>query len=185
MNFKLVRVAGLMVALAFLSACSMFTPEAPDRLMLGLSPTNELGYEIDASGIVTIETRELVLSTKAGMPQTNVTGYRIEYFDQFDFLVGSTTLEPQSLSITVPAGIVCDEPNPVVGCTSFSAGARPGPGMAVDVPGLGDQLLNADIAIANAAAGSPTGWYAVLTLYYNNGRGSFAEDYTLYIVAPN
>lgn len=185
MNFKLVRVAGLMVALAFLSACSMFKPEAPDRLMLGLSPTNELGYEIDAGGIVTIETRELVLSTKAGMPVTNVTGYRIEYFDQFDFFQGASSLEPQSLNITVPAGIVCPEADPKMGCSTMSPGARSGPGAAVEVPGLGNQLLSGDIALAHAAVGSPAGWYAVLTLYYENGRGQFAEDYVLYIVAPN
>lgn len=185
MNFKLVRVAGLMVALAFLSACASFTPNAPDRLMLGLTPTNELGYEISTSGEITITSRELVLSTKAGMPETNVTGYRIEYFDQFDVLIGATSLEPQSLNVTVPAGIVCPEPDPVLGCSTMSPGAKPGVGTLVGVPGLGDQLLNADIAIAHAAAGSPTGWYAVLTLYYDNARGQFAEDYSLYIVSPN
>lgn len=74
MNLKLVRMAGLVVALSLLSACSMFTPSEPDRLMFGLTPTNELGYEVDTSGIITITNRNMLLSTKAGMPMTSVTG---------------------------------------------------------------------------------------------------------------
>lgn len=185
MKSKLARLASLLIALAVLSACSTFTPAQPDRLMVGLSPTNELGYEIDASGVITIKSREFVVSTKAGMPVTNVTGYSIAYFDELDVAIGGSSLDPQTLNITVPAGLVCDNPQPGFGCNASSENVRPGPGPVVDVPGLGSQLLNADVARAHALVNSPSGWYAVMTLYYDNARGSFQQEYIFYIVAPN
>lgn len=185
MNRKFVRLAALLAALAFLSACSMLAPSSPDRLALGLTPTNELGYEVDSSGEITITNRNMLLSTKAGMPVTNVTGYRVDYFDAADRLIGASSANHQSLNVTVPAGFSCDEPAPVIGCTLLSAGATPAPGMAVEVEGISSQFLSGDIAQAHALAGTPVGWYAVVTLYYDNARGSFEEEYTLYIVVPN
>lgn len=185
MNLKLVRAAALVTALAFLSACSMFTPTDPDRLMMGLTPTNELGYEVDGSGKITVTSRNLLLSTRAGMPLTNVTGYRIEYYNSSDVLVGESGTDPQTLNVTVPAGFICDEPAPVVGCSSLSAGARPAPGTAIEIEGVSSQFLNIDIVEAHLLAGSPSGWYAVVTLFYDNARGEFAQEYVLYIVAPN
>lgn len=185
MNLKLVRMAGLVTALAFLSACSMFTLNDPDRLMFGLTPTNELGYEVDSSGIISITSRNMLLSTKAGMPVTNVTGYRVDYYNSADVLVGESSADQQTLNVTVPAGFTCDEPTPVVGCTAVSAGARPAPGTPTEVEGVSSQLLNVDIAQAHILAGMPSGWYAVITLYYDNARGQFAQEYVAYIVAPN
>jgi len=185
MKSNFARVASLVIAAIVLSACSTIFPNQPDRLMLGLSPTNELGYEVDSSGIIKVKSRDLVLSTKAGMPMTNVTGYRIDYYDELNVLVGAGGDDPQALNITVPAGLVCDNPVPGVGCTNFSENARPGNGLAVEVPGLGSALLNADIAYAHVAAGFPSGWYAVLTLYYENARGTFQQEYVLYIAVPN
>ncbi len=185
MNFKLVRMAGLVAALSFLSACSMFTPNAPDRLMFGLTPNNELGYEVDSGGIITITNRNMLLSTRAGMPVTYVTGYRVDYYDSSDALVGESSVDQQTLNVTVPAGFTCDEPAPIVGCTAISAGARPAPGTPTEVEGVSSQLLNGDIAQAHVLAGMPSGWYAVITLYYDNARGQFAQEYVAYIVAPN
>lgn len=94
-------------------------------------------------------------------------------------------MDQQTLNVTVPAGFTCDEPAPVVGCTTFSAGARPAPGTPAEVQGVSSQFLNVDIAQAHILAGMPSGWYAVITLYYDNARGQFAQEYIAYIVAPN
>ena len=185
MKSNFARVASLVIAATVLSACSTIFPNQPDRLMLGLSPTNELGYEIDAMGIITVKSRDLILSTKAGTPTTNVTGYRVDYYDELNVLVGAGGDDPQSLNVTVPAGLVCDNPVPGVGCTNLSQNARPGNGMAIEVPGRTTQLLNVDVAQAHVAAGFPSGWYAVVTLYYENARGTFQQEYVFYIAVPN
>ncbi len=185
MKSPALRVASLVIALAMLSACSTIFPNQPDRLMVGLSPVNELGYEINSSGEITITPRQLTLSAKPGTPLTNVTGYRIDYYDELNFLVGSSGDDPQSLNVSVPAGLVCDNPVEGVGCTNMSENARPGPGLAVDAPGLSSQLLNVSVAQAHVAAGFPAGWYAALTLYYENARGRFEQEYVFYLVVPN
>lgn len=127
MNRNLLRTALLVTMAASLSACSMFVAPAPNRLNLGLTPNNELGYEVDENGVITITNRNMILSTRAGAPVTTVTGYHIDYIDHLGNVIAATADDPRSLNITVPAGFVCDEPDPVVGCTMLSAGARPGP----------------------------------------------------------
>lgn len=175
--------AGVMLTLA-LSACSMFTPPDANRLLFGMTPTNELGYEVTPQGI-TVEARTLQLSARAGMPVTNVSGYRIEYRDNFGVLVGETSDVPQSLNITVPAGWQCDEPHPTMGCNAMSPGARPAQGVPATVAAVQNQFLNGDIIDAHILAGSPSGWYAEITFYYDNVYGEFEETYTVNIVVPN
>ncbi len=176
--------AGLLLVLA-LSACSKFIPPDENRLLFGMLPTNELGYQVDNSGTITVETRTLQLSARAGMPVTNVTGYRIEYRNQNGVLLAETSNVPQSLNITVPAGWQCTTPDPTLGCNSMSEGAKPAPGVPATVAGIQDQFLNGDIVTMHILAGQPTGWYADVTLFYDNANGEFEQTYRLNIVVPN
>jgi len=175
--------ATVMVAIG-LSACSMFVPPET-RLMFGMLPTNELGYEVDSSGGITVEARQFQFTNPAGMPVTQITGYRVEYRDQLGTLVGRSSLEPQALNITVPAGFQCDEPDAVLGCNPMSPGARPAPGPTATGPALANQLLNADIVEAHISSGYRSGWYADITFYGYNAYGEFEETYRVNIVAPN
>lgn len=185
MKRYLARTLPVLALAVALSACSMFAAPNANRLLFGLTPVNELGYEVSTSGEITIATRTLVLSTRAGGPVTTVTGYHIEYYNASGSLVGATYDDPRSLNVTLPAGFLCDEPDPVVGCNSLSEGARPGPGIPVELPAGTVQLLNVDIAQQHIAAGYPTGWYAAVTLFYDNAFGAFSQTYNVAIVAPN
>jgi len=184
MNLNLKRAAAALTLLIGLSACSMFVPPDANRLLFGLEPVNELGYEVTPQGI-TVETRTLKLSTRAGMPATNVTGYRVEYRDNSGVLRGQTSTVPQSLNITVPAGWQCTTPDPFLGCNALSEGARPAPGVAATVAAIQNQFLNADIIEAHMAEDQASGWFADITLYYNNVNGEFEETYRVNIVVPN
>lgn len=175
--------AALVVALS-LSACSMFFPPET-RLMFGMLPTNEFGYEVNSSGEITVETRQFQFTNPAGMPVAHVTGYRAEFRDHLGTLLGRTSLEPQPLNVTVPAGFQCSDPDPTLGCNAMSEGARPGPGIPAVGPTIGSQLLNADIIEAHILAGMPTGWYADITFFGHNAYGEFEETYRVNITAPN
>jgi len=178
MNRQVKRIAGYLLLGVALSACSFVTPPDANRLLLGLEPVNELGYEVTPQGI-TVEARTLRLSTKPGMPTTTVTGYRVEYYDENGALVDQTSEEPQSLNVTVPAGWQCPEPDPALGCNAMSPGARPAPGIPATVAAVQNQFLNAVIIEQHIAAGMPTGWYADVTLFYYNAFGEFEEIYRL------
>ena len=109
----------------------------------------------------------------------------MEFFDETGALVGETSDVPQTLNVTVPAGFICDTPDPVLGCNAFSVGARRANGVPVSVAGIQDQFLNGDIAVLHQLAGFPTGWYADITLFYYNSLGEFEETYRFDIVTPN
>jgi hypothetical protein len=167
-----------------LSACAMLIP--PDnRLMFGMLPVNELGYSVNSSGEITIEARQFQFTNPAGMPVAVITGYRAEFRDQLGTLIGRTSLEPQAISITVPAGYQCTDPDQGLGCNPMSIGARPAPGIPATGPAISSQLLNADIAEQHLTLGTPTGWYADITFYGYNAYGEFEETYRVNIVAPN
>ncbi len=184
MNRHLKRIAAALLVAVTLSACSMFTPPQANRLLFGMEPTNELGYSSDGTTI-TVESRNLLLSTRPGMPLTTVRGYRAEFYNENGVLVGETSDVPQTLNITVPAGWQCTTPDPFLGCNAMSEGARPAPGPTATVAGIQDQFLNADIVELHLFAGSPTGWFANITLFYDNSYGEFEETYRVNIVAPN
>lgn len=184
MNLRILRMVATGLAVMALSACSMFMPPDTNRLLFGLLPTNELGYEVDNTGQLTISARTLQLSTRPGMPTTTVTGYRVAYYDDDGDQLEETE-EVQTLNIIVPAGFTCTTPDPVLGCNAMSPGARPAPGMPATVAGAQDQFLNASIVLQHIDAGMPVGWYAAITLYYDNAYGSFEETYRAYIVSPN
>lgn len=184
MNRLLKWSAAALFLTVALSACSMFTPPDANRLLFGMEPTNELGYEVTPQGI-TVESRILQLSARPGMPVTTVSGYRAAYFNNAGTLIGQTSSTPQTLNITVPAGWQCTTPDPIQGCNAMSEGAWSAPGVPATVAGIQNQFLNGDIIDAHITAGQPTGWYAVITLFYDNAFGQFEEDYRINIVVPN
>src|SRR5690606_16755406 len=184
MNRLLKRSAVALLLPLALSACSMFVPPET-RMSFGMLPTNELGYEVDSSGGITVEARTLEFSNPAGMPGTNITGYRVAYFNQAGTLLGQTSSTPQSLNIYVPAGFQCATPDPVLGCNLQSEGARPAQGPTSTSTAIQNQLLNADIVEMHITAGFPTGWYADITFYGHNSLGQLQETYRVNIVAPN
>lgn len=184
MNRQLKRIGTALLLAVTLSACSMFTPPQANRLLFGMEPSNELGYEVSGTGI-TVESRTLLLSARPGMPITTVRGYRVEYFDENGVKLGQTSTTPQTLNIVVPAGWQCTAPDPVLGCNAMSEGARPAPGPAATVAAVQNQFLNADIVEKHLDALSPAGWYAAVTLFYDNALGEFEETYRINIMAPN
>ena len=184
MNRLLLRGAAAAVLTLALSACSMFIPPET-RLMFGMLPTNELGYEVDDSGVITVESRNFQFTNPPGMPVTLITGYRAVFRDQNNNLLGQTSTEPQSLNITVPAGFQCTTPDPTLGCNAASEGARPAPGVPATSASVSTQIFNAGIAQLHIDAGFPTGWYADITFFGHNGAGQFEETYRVNIVAPN
>src|SRR5690606_31267480 len=60
MNRQLKRIGTALLLAVTLSACSMFTPPQANRLLFGMEPSNELGYEVSGTGI-TVESRTLLL----------------------------------------------------------------------------------------------------------------------------
>ena len=184
MNRLLLKGAAAAVLTLALSACSMFIPPET-RLMFGMLPTNELGYEVDDNGVITVESRTLQFTNPPGRPVTLITGYRVEFRDQNNNLVGQTSEEPQSLNVTVPAGFQCNEPDEVLGCDATSEGARPSPGVPATTAAVSNQLLNVDVIEMHILAGAPIGWYADITFFGHSGAGQFDETYRVNIIAPN
>lgn len=179
----LLRLLIAAAAVLSLAACST-TPANSATVLFGLSPVNELGYEVDSSGVITIETRNMQFRNYPGMPVGFITGYRIDYYDQSNALVGRTPTIAQSLNIVVPPGFMCEEPDPVMGCAAtFARYQAPGPIAATE--DMSDQLLNADIASEHISRGFPSGWFARLTIYGHNTYGSFEDTHIINIVAPN
>lgn len=183
MKRPLLRMLLAAAAVLTLAACST-TPVGTSTVMFGMSPVSDLGYEVDDSGAITIEARNLQFRNYAGMPMAYITGYRIEYYNTANARVGQTPAVPQSLNLIVPPGFQCDEPDPVLGCQDGFA-RFPAPGPVASIENMANQLLNADIAQAHILAGFPAGWFARLTIYGHNVYGPFEDDHIINIVAPN
>ncbi len=179
----LLRLVIAAAAALSLAACST-TPAGTSTIMFGLAPVNELGYEVDTSGAITIEGRNMQFRNYAGMPLAYVTGYRVDYYNSANTLIGRTSTIPQPLNFVVPPGFQCEEPDPVIGCASAAVRTQ-APGPVASVEGMGNQLLNVDIAMDHIAAGYPSGWFARVTIYGHNAYGAFEDQHIINIVAPN
>lgn len=179
----LLRLVIAAAAALSLAACST-TPAGSSTIMFGLSPINELGYEVDSSGGITIETRNMQFRNYAGMPLAYVTGYRVDYYNSANTLIGRTSTIAQPLNFVVPPGFQCEEPDPVIGCAA-AATRFPAPGPVASSESMGNQLLNADIAMMHVMAGYPSGWFARVTIYGHNAHGAFEDMHVVNIVAPN
>jgi len=185
MNRVLTLVVGAFVVTALLSACTEVVTAA--RLQFALSESGAIGYEVDDAGVVTIESRNLRFRNAAGAYGLTVTEYRIGYFDQAGNAINiSGTEQVGSVNLFVPAGILCDEPDEVMGCSLGDDGWHFGAGPEVVSP-QGYQLLPASIALAHVGAGYPIGWYAEMefTGFDTSGRSFTTEPYFLAITAPD
>lgn len=182
MKRLVLRVVAIAAVVALLAACSS---PANGGLTVRLDPVGNLGYEYD--GTYTIETRSLVFRNSPGEPQAIITGVEAAFFASNGVVTEMWISEPNSLSIVVPAGFSCAEPDPVTGCTGLSAGARQDFGQPSVVDDGQLQLL--PIAVAqehhtNTTLGNSS-WWGEFTFHGTNAYGPFELTRTFYIVAPN
>lgn len=185
MRRSLTLIAGAVLLTLLVAACTTTVSSA--RLQFGLSPSGNLGYEIDEEGVVTIESRNMRFRNVAGAYGVTLTEYTISYFDTAGFpLPLDENVQTNTLSIFVPAGIQCPAPDAVTGCQLGIAGWRFGPGPEV-VSEPAFQLLPGAVAIAHALAGFPVGWYAeiVFTGFDTMNRVFTTDPYLLTITAPD
>ena len=184
MKRLLVRAAMAAALVGLLAACT--TTVTPGRLQFTMSPTGNLGYEVDEDTI-TITSRNLVFRNTAGQVGVTLTGLLVEFFDENDAAApaGDNSMVI-SLNVYVPPGIQCLEPDPVLGCTMLSDGARFAPGPQVETE-QGYQLLPATVAVAHVLAGQPVGWHADLTFtgFTAIGQTFSSETYRVSITSPN
>lgn len=176
------RVAAVAALVLLVAACS-----APlDRLTVRLTPSGTLGYEIDAAGVPTVSNRSIVFRNAPGEPAAMIHGVSAVYRNAFGVVVEEFVTDPNSLSIVVPAGYICESPDPVFGCDPLAAGNRLGWGQETVVDDAQIQLLPAAVASAHAAAPlGASGWWAEFTFHGSNARGLIDLTKTFYIVAPN
>ena len=183
----LVRAALAAALVGLLVACEGYTD--PTDLSFTMRPSGTLGYEVSSSGEITIETRNLVFRNPPGAYGLQLQSYRIEFFDENDApLLGGDNVQDGSLSLFVPPGIQCDEPDPHLGCTALSAGWRFAFGVEAVSEG-GYQLLPVGIAQAHLLRAfpdfeegdvllgtpQPVGWHADITF---TGRSTTGASYT-------
>ncbi len=171
----------ILVALAVLLGGCGFT-FLNNQAIVFSADSGTIGYEVDQNGNITIEERTFRFHNLAGGIGATIVGYEVNYFDAGGGLLGSNA---GTLSTFVPAGILCDEPDPVRGCTSNSAGAYFTEGPEVVTQGL--NILEVGVASAHIAAGFPIGWYAEVRFNgITTANTNFTTQfYQLQIAAPN
>lgn len=178
------QVVAIAALVALLAACSN---PAAGGMSVRLDPNGTLGYEGDASGI-TVSSRSLVFRNAPGDPQAVITGVQASYFSSNGVLVESWVSEPNSVSIVVPAGFTCTEPDPQFGCDALSAGAVAAYGQPSVVDESLIQLLPHTVAVAHATSSAlgSSNWWAEFTFTGQHGwYGPLNITKTFYIVAPN
>lgn len=185
------QVVAATLLVALLAACSN---PGSGGMTVRLDPVGNLGYEV-SGGTLTVETRSLVFRNAPGEPLAVIDRVQADFFDSNGVLVESWVSDPNSLSIVVPAGFTCNEPDPVSGCTMFSEGARAGYGMPSSAEEGQVQLLPHAVAMAHMEAtmdpvtgatisGNAT-WWGEFTFHGSNAHGEFEFMRTFYITAPN
>jgi len=185
MKRLLVRAAVAAALVGLLAACT--TTVTPSRLQFTMSPTGNLGYEVSTTGEITVTARNLVFRNTAGQVGVTLTGLLIEFYDANDAAAPpGDNANVISLNVYVPPGIQCDQPDPVLGCTMQSAGARFAPGLQVTTPEA-YQLLPVGVVLAHIGAGQPVGWHADITFtgFTAIGQAFTSETYRVSIAPPN
>ena len=188
MKRLLVRAALAAALVGLLVACEGYTD--PTGLSFTMEPSGTLGYEVSSSGEITITTRNLVFRNPAGAYGLYLDSYRIEFFDENDDPAPvDDNAQVGSLSLFVPPGIQCDEPDAELGCTMSSPGWRFAPGPQI-VSVSGYQLLPAGVAQEHLLRSfpdfgedgdflsfdpQPVGWHADITF---TGRTTTGASYT-------
>ena len=179
------QVVAATVLVALLAACSS---PAHGGMSVRLDPVGTLGYSGDANvPSVTVQSRNLVFRTAPGDPEAIITGVQANYCASNGVLVESWISEPNSVSIVVPAGFTCSEPDPVHGCDVMSPGARAAYGQPSVVADTQMQLLPPTVAFQHMdAAMGNSGWWAEFTFTGTQGwYGSIEITKTFFIVWAN
>lgn len=211
MKRLLIRATAVVAVVAVLVACSENAVTA--KLSFSMQPVGNLGYEVDDDGQITIETRSLAFRNPAGAHGLTLTGYRIEFFDEFDEpVLQNDNVQVGSLSVFVPPGLRCpavpereldalDEDDLLLGrCTLQWPGVRFAPSPLV-VSEASYQLLPAGIAQAHldrigiefdvdgnlVRRPLPVGWHAdiVFTGVTSAGVAYTSDVYRVSIAPPN
>ena len=177
MKRLLVRAALAAALVGLLVACEGYSD--PTDLSFTMQPSGTLGYEVSPAGAITITSRNLVFRNPAGAQGLLLQSYRIEFYDHNDAPVSvDDNVQEGSLSMFVPPGIQCEEPDPQLGCTMASAGWRFAPGPQA-VSETGYQLLPIGIAQEHLLFifpdPQPIGWHADITF---TGRTTTGASYT-------
>ncbi len=185
MKRVLTLIVGAFVATIVLAACS--APVTSARLQFALSPSGTIGYEVDQDGKLTVKGRNLRFRNSAGAYGVTISDYRISFFDHTGTpidLDGSS--QAGSVNLFVPAGIRCDEPDPVYGCSLGDPGWRFAPGAEVVSP-QSYQLMPAGLAFAHMLYGYPVGWYAEIEFdgFDTVGTAFTTGTFFLAITAPD
>jgi len=176
------QVVAVAVLVALLAACSS---PANGGMTVRLDPVGNLGYEV-SGGTITVETRNLVFRNAPGEPMATITGVEATFFSSNGVVTEMWISDPNSLSIVVPAGFTCAEPDPVSGCTMLSSGARQDFGQPSLVDDGQVQLLPNTVAEEhfNSTLGNAT-WWGEFTFHGTNAYGAFELTKTFTITAPN
>lgn len=183
MKRLLTRLVAAALLVGLLAACS--APPTQTHVNVRLEPTANLGYEVDDKGKITVDARNARFSTPAGASAVTLTGYQVSYYDEAgNFLAGAGT-EFNAISVFVPAGFSCTEPDERLGCTTTSPGAVAGPGQETPDDGLAMQLLNIDVIAEHIRQGQPSGWVAEVAFTGTGANGTFNDVFHFDIVAPN
>ena len=168
-------------SLLALTACSQNLGLAVNQhnIDFGIDPV-PLGFTFDIdqeTGVVTFEIpqHELIFSSKRGALGATVEGYRIVFKDASgaDLFSGDSEVNSLgALNVYVPPGSICDEPDPVRGCTFDDAGHRFAPGPQVRSPS--GAFLPLDIASSDfelIGKGGAVGAYGDVFLLGTNDAG--------------
>ena len=118
MNRLLLRVIATVSLVVALAACS---PDVGRDMTVRLDPVGTLGYEVDNSGAITVTTRAVVFRNGPGQPAATIRGVHVGFYDG-DVFHGDWIVD-NGLSLVVPAGFSCPEPDAVLGCTATSRSA--------------------------------------------------------------
>jgi len=176
------QVVAIAALVALLAACSN---PAAGGMTVRLDPVGNLGYSGSGSS-VSVEARSVVFRNAPGEPLAQITGVEAAFFSSNGVVAEMWIAEPNSVSIIVPAGFTCTDPDPVSGCTGLSAGARQDFGQPSVVDEGQLQLLPKTVAEAHSAAtlGNST-WWGEYTFHGTNAQGPFQFTRTFNITASN
>lgn len=182
MRRLLVQLVVFGSVIGLLAACS--APVTSARLQFSLSESGDLGYEVDEDTI-TITSRNLRFRNTSGGHGVTITDYRISFFNNAGVAVAGGS-QSGSVSVFVPAGILCDNVDPVYGCELGAPGWRFAPGVEVVSP-QSYQLMPLPVVVAHINAGQPIGWYGEIEFTgFNATGGAFTtEPYVVAIAPPN
>jgi hypothetical protein len=193
MKRKAVFFIIIMLIGTLVGGCGLLTVTS-QRMQVALEPVGNLGYMIDPAGVITISQNAIRFRNAAGANGVYLTGFEISYFDSAGNELSPSVVgnvPEQTMSLYVPAGIQCAEPDELLGCTMLSDGAVIAPGPEV-VTTETYMLLTGGIAERHVDDAVATGyfatdWYAEITFLgmTRDGLPFVTQPYRLWISPPS